>query len=51
MIPGVVIIQPDFPELKEAWPFLWYENEYVVDAVTSFILAANAADAETKSGK
>jgi endoglucanase len=51
MIPGVVIIQPDFPELKEGWPFLWYENEYVVDAVTSFILAANAAAAETKSAK
>ena len=51
MIPGVVIIQPDFPELKEAWPFLWYENEYVVDAATSFILAANAAHAETKSMK
>jgi hypothetical protein len=51
MIPGVVIIQPDFPELNLAWPFLWYENEYVVDAVTSFILAANAADAETKSAK
>ncbi len=49
MIPGVVIIQPDFPELKEGWPFLWYENEYVVDAATSFILAANAANAETKS--
>lgn len=45
MIPGVVIIQPDFPELKSGWPFLWYENEYVVDAATSFILAANAADA------
>ena len=45
MIPGVVIIQPDFPELKENWPFLWYENEYVVDAATSFILAANAAAA------
>jgi endoglucanase len=43
MIPGVVIIQPDFPELKDAWPFLWYENEYVVDAATGFILAANAA--------
>ena len=51
MIPGVVIIQPNFPELKEAWPFLWYENEYVVDAATSFILAANAAHAETKSMK
>jgi hypothetical protein len=51
MIPGVTIIQPDFPELKDGWPFLWYENEYVVDAATSFILAANAAHAETKSGK
>lgn len=45
MIPGVVIIQPDFPELKDAWPFLWYENEYVVDAATTFILAASAAQA------
>jgi endoglucanase len=44
MIPGVVIIQPDFPELKDAWPFLWYENEYVVDAASSFILAAGAAN-------
>lgn len=50
IIPGVVIIQPDFPELKESWPFLWYENEYVIDGVTSFILAANAANAETKGG-
>jgi len=45
MIPGVVIIQPDYPELKQSWPFLWYENEYVVDAATTFILAANAAQA------
>ena len=50
MIPGVVIIQPDFPELKTDWPFLWYENEYVVDAASSFILAAMAADAETRQG-
>jgi endoglucanase len=35
MIPGVVIIQPDIPELKDNWPFLWYENEYVVDAATA----------------
>jgi endoglucanase len=51
VIPGVVVLQPDFPELKDGWPFLWYENEYVVDGVTSFILAANAAHAETKSDK
>jgi len=48
IIPGVIIIQPDFPELKEAWPFLWYENEYVVDTVASYILAANAANAVAK---
>ena len=51
MIPGVTIIQPDFPELNDAWPFFWYENEYVVDAATSFILAANAAHAETETAE
>jgi endoglucanase len=40
-----VIIQPDFPELEDQWPFLWYENEYVVDDASTFILAANAAEA------
>lgn len=45
MIPGVTILQPDFPELKSDWPFLWYENEYVVDAASAFILAAAAANA------
>jgi len=45
MIPGVTILQPDFPELMNDWPFLWYENEYVVDTATAFILAANAAKA------
>ena len=45
MIPGVTILQPNFPELDDAWPFLWFEHEYVVDTVTDFILAANAANA------
>ena len=44
MAPGPIIIPPDFPELKEKWPFLWYESEYVVDAGTSFYLAAHAAE-------
>ena len=35
--------------LKDAWPFLWYENEYVADAASIFILAANAAEALTRS--
>jgi hypothetical protein len=48
IIPGIVIVQPDFPELKPNLPFLWFENEYVVDTVTSYILAANAANAVAK---
>jgi hypothetical protein len=48
MIPGVVIVQPDLPELKDDWPFLGFENEYVVNTGTSFMLAANAAHALTK---
>jgi hypothetical protein len=48
MVPGVTILQPDFPELKNDWPFLWYENEYVVDTATAFILAANCANVLAK---
>jgi endoglucanase len=48
VVPGVTIIQPDFPELDEAWPFLWYEHEYVVDTATAFILASCAANAVAK---
>jgi endoglucanase len=44
VIPGVTILKPDFPELKSDWPFLWYENEYVIDTATAFILAAEAAN-------
>jgi endoglucanase len=48
IIPGIVIVKPDFPELKDNFPFLWFENEYVVDTVTSYIFAANAANALAK---
>jgi hypothetical protein len=34
---------------KAAWPFLWYENEYLLDAAAAFILAASAAQALTHS--
>ena len=48
MVPGVLIVKPDFPELKTDWPFLWFENEYTVSTTADYILAANAAIAETK---
>jgi hypothetical protein len=48
LVPGVLIIKPDFPELKTDWPFLWYENEYTVSTTSQYILAANAAVAAAK---
>jgi len=37
VVPGMLILKPDFPENKEDWPFLWGENEYVVDGGADFI--------------
>ncbi|HZD52232.1 MAG TPA: glycoside hydrolase family 9 protein, partial [Woeseiaceae bacterium] len=48
LVPGVLIVKPDFPELKTDWPFLWFENEYTVSTTSAYILAANAAIAATK---
>jgi len=48
MVPGVLVIKPDFPEQKVDWPFLWFENESTVATTTAYILAANAAIAETR---
>jgi len=44
VVPGVLVLKPDFPEHKEDWPFLWGENEYVIDICAEYILLANAAD-------
>jgi hypothetical protein len=44
VVPGVLIVKPDFPENKENWPFFWGENEYVTDLGAYYIYLANAAD-------
>lgn len=49
--PGMLIVKPDYPEVKTDWPFLWFENEYTVSTTSAYILAARAAMAvvaETK---
>lgn len=45
VVPGVLIIKPDFPENKENWPFFWGENEYVVDLAAYYIELVNSAQA------
>ena len=42
VVPGELFIPPDFPENKEDWPFLWGENEYVINVGASYIFLVNA---------
>lgn len=43
VVPGVLILKPDFPENKEDWPFFWGENEYVIDVAANHLYLALAA--------
>jgi hypothetical protein len=45
VVPGVLIVKPDFPENKKDWPYFWGENEYVTDLGADYIYLANAANA------
>jgi hypothetical protein len=51
MVPGMLVIKPNFPEQKLDWTFLWFENEATVATTASYILTANAAIAETAAEK
>jgi len=41
VVPGAIMIKPDFLENKNDWPFLWGENEYVIDICANYILLSN----------
>ena len=45
VIPGYIVIRPDFPECIDDFGFLWFEDEYVISEAASWVLAANAANA------
>ena len=44
VVPGIRILKPDFPENREDYPFLWSENEYVIDLAASYIYLVNAVN-------
>lgn len=44
VVPGVLILKPDFPENKEDWPFLWGENEYVINLGAAYMFLVHAAN-------
>ncbi|MBN2862975.1 MAG: glycoside hydrolase family 9 protein, partial [Bacteroidales bacterium] len=43
VVPGIVILRPDFPEHQIDWPFFWGENEYVIDISADYMFLINAA--------
>jgi len=44
IVPGVLILKPDYPENMDDWPFLWGENEYVIGIGADYIFLANAVE-------
>ncbi len=51
VVPGVLLLKPDFLENKEDWPFLWGENECVIDICADYIFLANAVSDLVNSEK
>jgi hypothetical protein len=45
VIPGYIVIKPDFPECIDDFGFLWFEHEAVVAGSASWVVAGNAAAA------
>ena len=51
VIPGYIVIKPDFPECIDDFGFLWFEDEAVVAGSASWVVAGNAADAISKEAR
>lgn len=43
-VSGPALIRPDWPELKEPFPFLWQQSEYVIGGAATYIFTVLAAD-------
>jgi len=51
VIPGYIIIKPDFPECIDDFGFLWFEDEAVVAGSANWVVAGNAAEAITRESR
>jgi endoglucanase len=43
IVPGILVLKPDFQENKEDWPFFWGENEVTVGGCADYIFLSTAA--------
>lgn len=44
IIPGILVLPPDYPENKSNWPFFWGQNEYVIPMGSLYLYLANAVE-------
>ena len=44
IVPGILILKPDFPENREDWPFLWGENEVTIGGCADYIMLSTAVN-------
>jgi hypothetical protein len=51
VVPGYIIIKPDFPESLDDFGFLWFEHEAVVAGSAGWVVAGNAADAIVRAAQ
>lgn len=51
VVPGYIIIKPDFPESLDDFGFLWFEHEAVVAGSANWVVAGNAAEAIVREKK
>ncbi len=51
VVPGVMLLKPDFLENKDDWPFLWGENEVTIGGSAEYIFLANAVNDLRKNNK
>ncbi len=48
VVPGVMILKPDYPEHMDDWPYLWGQNEGTIGGASQYLFLANAAQALLK---
>jgi endoglucanase len=44
IVPGIMVLKPDFPENKDDWPFLWGENEVTIGGSAEYIFLSCAVN-------
>ncbi|MBB4044351.1 hypothetical protein GGR06_002145 [Bacteroides reticulotermitis] len=48
VVPGIRLLKPDLPENRNDYPFIWSENEYVIDIAAAYILYVVAVNQMTQ---